>query len=99
MFAVIFRAKVGQQDAAYSETVKTMRQLAFEKYGCIDFIAVTEGLDEIAISYWESEQAIKDWRNDVDHQVAQKFGKNKWYQSYQVEVAEIKRSYATERTE
>ena len=38
MFAVIFRANPAAQGALYSQTVETMRALAFEKYGCVEFI-------------------------------------------------------------
>ncbi|WP_240435621.1 hypothetical protein [Photobacterium salinisoli] len=47
MFAVIFKAKTGEQDSQYAEMVKVMRDLAFEKYGCLDFIAVTEGVRKL----------------------------------------------------
>jgi heme-degrading monooxygenase HmoA len=94
MYAVIFRAKTGAQDALYSSTVERMRQLAFEKYGCLEFIAVTEGTDEIAISYWASEDAILKWRKDAEHTIAQEMGREKWYQSYTVQVVEIKREYS-----
>ena len=43
MYAVIFRARVGQPNADYHNMVGRMRDLAFERYGCRDFIAVTEG--------------------------------------------------------
>jgi hypothetical protein len=43
MSAVIFRARAGSQDDEYAKTVKMIRQLAFSKYGCIDFAAVKEG--------------------------------------------------------
>ena len=94
MFAVIFKARTGQQDLHYSETVATMRDLAFSKYNCQDFIAVTEGEQEIAISYWLSESDIQNWRRDSQHVVAQKSGREKWYTSYTVEVVEIKRRYS-----
>lgn len=94
MFAVIFKARVGNQDQAYSDAVARMRELAFDKYGCLDFIALTEGDKEIAISYWTDEQAIVAWRKDSEHQLAQQFGKQSWYKSYQVEVTEVKRSYS-----
>ncbi|MCE2593642.1 antibiotic biosynthesis monooxygenase [Motilimonas cestriensis] len=93
MYAVIFRAKPGIQDDEYSKTVANMRELAFEKYGCLDFVAVTEGDQEIAISYWESEQAIKQWKSDSEHALAQELGRTKWYESYIVQVVEIKREY------
>ena len=94
MFAVIFKAKTGRQDAQYSQTVATMRDLAFSKYNCQDFIAVTEGTQEIAISYWLTERDIQNWHKDAQHRVAQKIGRKKWYASYTVEVLEIKRSYS-----
>lgn len=93
MFAVIFKAKTGNQDQRYAETVATMRELAFSKYNCQDFIAVTEGEQEIAVSYWLSEIDIQNWHQDAQHAVAQKWGQEKWYSSYCVEVVEIKRRY------
>lgn len=96
MFAVIFKAKTGDQDSQYSETVATMRELAFGKYNCQDFIAVTEGEQEIAISYWLSESDIQNWHKDSQHAIAQKLGREKWYSAYTVEVVEIKRSYSFE---
>lgn len=94
MFAVIFKAKVGDQDAQYIEMVGILRDLAFERYNCQDFIAVTEGEQEIAISYWNNEQDIRNWYTDGKHEVAQKLGREKWYQSYVVEITEVKRSYS-----
>ncbi len=97
MYAVIFKAKVGQQNDEYLKTVGIMRELAFEKYGCLDFIAVTEGEQEIAISYWDNMEAIREWKNDPEHTLAQRKGQEAWYQSYTVQVVEIKREYAFER--
>ncbi len=94
MFAVIFKAKVGEQNQHYLDTVAIMRDLAFEQYGCIDFIAASEGEQEIAISYWQSEDDIKRWHQDSKHSVAQKLGQDKWYASYTVEVVEVKRKYS-----
>lgn len=93
MYAVIFRAKPGTQDDEYGKTVARMRELAFNKYGCLDFIAVTEGDQEVTISYWENEEAIRAWKNDAEHSLAQYAGQSKWYESYIVQVVEIKREY------
>ncbi|WP_194436980.1 antibiotic biosynthesis monooxygenase family protein [Vibrio fluminensis] len=94
MYAVIFKAKVGVQDEQYGKMVALMRELAFNHYHCQDFIAVTEGEQEIAISYWHSEEDIRNWHQDSQHQIAQQLGRDKWYQSYSVEVVEVKRRYA-----
>ncbi|MXR68620.1 antibiotic biosynthesis monooxygenase [Shewanella sp. JBTF-M18] len=93
MFAVIFRAKVAKLDARYAEMAAQMRQLAIDKYHCLDFVAVTEGEREIAISYWRSEADIQAWKQDGEHRIAQQLGREAWYESYKVEVVEIKRQY------
>lgn len=94
MYAVIFKAKTKEPDTHYSEMVKVMRDLAFSQYNCQDFIAVTEGDQEIAISYWQSEEDIRNWHKDSQHAVAQQFGRDKWYKSYVVEVVKVERSYS-----
>ncbi|TYK64314.1 antibiotic biosynthesis monooxygenase family protein [Colwellia echini] len=95
MYAVIFRAKPGIQDSEYGRTVTRMRELAFEKYGCLDFISATEGEgeQEVTISYWPNAQAISAWKSDAEHTLAQETGRAKWYDSYIVQVVEIKREY------
>jgi len=98
MFVVIFRAKPKTQDETYTKTVARMRALAFEKYGCLDFVAATDtgsdGEQEVAISYWESEAAIRKWKQDSEHLLAQESGRANWYESYTVQVLELKREYS-----
>ena len=89
MYAVIFRATVAELDDEYFRIAERMKDLAFEKYGCLDFISVTEGDEEIAISYWETEQHIRDWKNDPEHRLAQSKGHDKWYKSFSVEICKI----------
>ncbi|MBY5979583.1 antibiotic biosynthesis monooxygenase family protein [Ferrimonas balearica] len=93
MFVVIFRARVVQLDARYSTMAAQLRERALNQFGCLEFVAVTEGDEEIALSYWDSEAAIQAWREDSEHQVAQTLGKASWYQHYSVEVAQIQRRY------
>lgn len=93
MYAVIFRATLAQADDEYLRMAESLRDLAFSKYGCLDFVSLTEGKDEIAISYWESEQQILDWKNDPQHRRAQQAGREKIYESYSVEICEVNRAY------
>ena len=93
MYAVIFRAEIKQLDDQYVELASQMRTLAMEKYGCKEFTAVTEGTQEIAISYWESEEQIRAWKQDAEHLVAQQYGREEWYQSYRVQVMKVIREY------
>lgn len=93
MFVVIFKAKVRQFDDEYSQTAQRMRELALTEFGCLEFNAVTEGDQEIALSYWPSEDHIKAWKQHPEHLAAQKLGQQRWYESYSVEVVEVKRAY------
>ncbi|GGD74550.1 antibiotic biosynthesis monooxygenase family protein [Lacimicrobium alkaliphilum] len=95
MFVVIFRAKVREFDDEYSQTAARMRELAIKEFGCLEFSAVTEGSDEVALSYWPSEEHIRRWRAHPEHRAAQQRGKEKWYASYSVQVAEISRQYSS----
>ncbi len=93
MFAVIFRAKIAQLDDDYQATAEKIRRLAINQYGCLEFTSCREGDYEIAISYWESESQIVEWRTNSEHLIAQGKGRQKWYESYSVQVTEIKREY------
>lgn len=93
MIVVIFRATVSQLNEEYYEMARHLRELALSQYNCHEFKAVSDGTEEIALSYWESEDDIKAWKNNADHIIAQQLGRSEWYESYIVEIAEIKRSY------
>ena len=95
MYAVIFRAEIAELDDEYSAMGARMRDLAIGQYGCKEFIAVTEGSTELAISYWDNESQIRDWKNNPEHLAAQDKGKSKWYKSYTVRVVEVVREYSS----
>ncbi len=93
MYAVIFRATVARLDDQYHATARRLRRLAMERYGCLDFVAFSEGDRELAVSWWESEAQIRAWKADPEHRAAQALGRERWYRDYRVEVVEVKRDY------
>ena len=93
MYVVIFRATVRTLDAEYARAAARMRELALAEFGCLGFHAVTEGIEEIALSYWPDLSAIRAWKAHPEHLLAQQAGRERWYASYSVEVAEITRAY------
>lgn len=93
MYAVIFRAEINFLDPEYAETGSRLRDLAINHYGCTEFISAIEGHYEIAISYWPDLDSIQAWKENLEHQKAQRLGKSGWYQSYQVQVVEVLREY------
>jgi len=92
-YAVIFTAEIAGLDPEYAATAERLRRLAIERYGCRGFTSCTEGDREIAISYWDSEERIRAWREDPEHRAAQRQGRDRWYRSYRVQVVEIQREY------
>ncbi len=97
MYAVIFNAEInkltGNDVDLYTQMANELRKLAMQEYGCIEFNSVLEGSHEITISYWESMEQIKHWKQNYKHLIAQEFGRIKAYKSYKVQVVEILREY------
>ncbi|RPI65075.1 MAG: antibiotic biosynthesis monooxygenase [Ignavibacteriae bacterium] len=71
-----------------------LRDLALGLCNCREFVAATSAGQEISLSYWDSEEDIRAWKAQSDHVIAQQLGRKDWYTSYEVQVAEIKRSYS-----
>jgi len=93
MYAVIFTAIIKENDEEYLDMAKCMRAIAKEKYNCLDFQIMSDGEQEIAISYWPSLQHIENWKNDPEHIKAQALGRQRWYDRYKVQIVCIERQY------
>ena len=93
MYAVIFIAERCTCDARYDAMAAELRAIAVEKYGCLDFVSITDGEREITISYWSDLRQIQRWKKDPLHRKAQHLGRTQWYSSYRVEVVHICRRY------
>lgn len=93
MLVVIFRAKIRRPDRQYLQTASRLRELAIAEFGCLAFDAVTEGEQEVALSWWPSEAHIEAWRAHPEHVAAQRRGRSDWYQEYSVQVANVLREY------
>ena len=94
MYVVIFKAEAAKLDAEYSAMASQLRELALNQFNCIEFLAVTEGTQEVTLSYWHSLDDIQAWKANSTHVFAQQLGRSDWYSRYQVQIAEIKREYA-----
>lgn len=92
-YAVIFRARFRQPDERYGQMAAELRALALAQYNCIEFVALTEGDEEIAISYWDSLDDIRSWKQNETHRIAQSMGKEKWYDAYEVQLVQINKAY------
>ena len=48
----------------------------------------------ITVSYWDSLEVISNWKQQVDHQMAQRLGKSDWYEWYHVRICKVEREYS-----
>ena len=53
----------------------------------------------LSLSYWEDEAALKRWRDDADHRIGMKIGREEVFADYRIVVAEVTRDYAFSRPE
>jgi heme-degrading monooxygenase HmoA len=63
-----------------------------EPPGFIGVESVRETLG-ITVSYWESPDAISNWKKNAEHLEAQRLGHQQWYSSLRVRVAKVEREY------
>lgn len=91
-YAVIFSNLRTPGDEGYGVMAERMVALAAEQPGFLGIESVRDGLG-ISVSYWESLEAIGNWKKNAEHQVAQQIGRAQWYSSFRVRVARVEREY------
>lgn len=97
MYVVIFEVSIKPQaQARYLEIAQTLRAEVEKIEGFISierFSSLTNEGKLISVSYWESEKAIDQWREQSDHQSAQNEGRERLFSDYHIRVARVIRDY------
>lgn len=96
-YAVIFTSIRMEGDHGYSEMAKTMEDLAKTQPGYLGIESAREEIG-ITVSYWESLEAIANWRKNSEHVLAQSKGVKDWYQNYTVRICKVEREYSWEKS-
>lgn len=93
-YAVIFSSRRGADDQGYEQTAARMAELAAQQPGFLGAESA-RGADGfgITVSYWASEAAIRAWRAQAEHRVAQESGRARWYEHYEIRVARVERAH------
>lgn len=47
----------------------------------------------LSLSFWENKEAIQEWRNLLEHRIAQKKGRSGLFAKYRIRVAHVLRDY------
>jgi heme-degrading monooxygenase HmoA len=91
-YAVIFSSNRTESDNGYRAMAESMVKLASQQPGFLGVESVRENLG-ITVSYWESLEAIRNWKRNAEHQEAQRLGRQQWYSGFRVRVAKVEREY------
>ena len=97
MFAVIFEVTPTQQGKPeYLKIAGEIRGFLENRAGFISIERFESLVHEgklLSLSFWETEEAIAEWRNLLEHRMAQKEGKEALFASYRIRVAKVTRDY------
>lgn len=99
-YAVIFpNQRTAEDDEGYAKTAERMVELVCQQPGCLGFDSARDGQGfGITVSYWDSLDSIKAWRDHPEHIAAQLGGREKWYQHYDLHISKIEHSHKFQKT-
>lgn len=93
-YAVVFSSvRTQQDDAAYHKMSDRMVELARQQPGFLG-VESARGADGlgITVSYWSDRESIANWKANAEHLVAQRLGKERWYQSIRIRVCRVEKA-------
>lgn len=96
VIAVIFAStRTAEDDAGYAAMAQRMDALVREQEGFLSVESVRDSVSRqgITVSYWRDEACAVAWKSVAEHLVAQRTGRELWYDEYSVTVAEVTRTY------
>lgn len=90
-YAVVFSSRRTEGDRGYGIMSEKMEELASQQKG---FLGVESARDEglgITVSYWDSLDAIKNWKEHAAHKIAKDRGKNEWYKNFSLRICKVEK--------
>lgn len=90
-YAVIFSSQRTEGDNGYGIMAERMVELASQQKGFLGVESARDSQLGITVSYWDSLAAIKHWKENSAHLVAQERGKREWYNSFALRVCKVER--------
>ena len=94
-YAVIFSSRRTESDAeGYGEMNERMSELAAQQPGYLGIESYRNETGEGGtISYWKTEEDIRNWKAHWEHLRAQRMGRKQWYEYYHLQVCRVERAY------
>lgn len=103
MIAVIFEVTPKENGKAiYFEIAQALKNSLIKVDGFVSierFQSLSSPEKFLSLSFWRDEISVKQWREHLEHQVAQKRGKEELFQHYRIRVANVLRDYGSDTNE
>ncbi|EGQ8084604.1 antibiotic biosynthesis monooxygenase [Vibrio parahaemolyticus] len=100
MIAVLFEAMaVAEKRDRYFQLAEQLKPLLSDIDGFISierFQSTTSPDKFISLSWWKDEEAIKHWKKNVQHKLAQDEGKSTIFSFYKINVLTSTREYCSQ---
>lgn len=97
MIAVIFEVEPNKGcEDAYFDTAAELKPLLGEIEGFISierFESLAQPGKYLSLSFWENEEAVREWRTLESHRTAQSRGRSSIFKDYRLRVASVVRDY------
>ena len=96
-YAVIFTSVRTNVAEGYGDMAARMVELAHGQPGFLGVESARDASERrtvgITVSYWESAEAIRNWKQHAEHLIAQQTGRDRWYEAYKTRICKVERDY------
>jgi heme-degrading monooxygenase HmoA len=93
MLVILFRSKLTSSSDGYEELAEEMVELGKAMPGFVEFKSFkAEDGERLSVAWWKDQETLAAWRTNTRHQFAQQMGRERFYEYFNIEVAEIVRS-------
>jgi len=91
-YAVIFSSLRTNTNQDYDKVSERMMYLAKKQEGFLGVESVRDNLG-ITVSYWKDLDAIKNWKNNLEHSSAREKGREIWYDRFKIRICKVEKEY------
>ncbi len=91
-YAVIFTSHRTEGDHGYGKMTGKMVELASKQPGFLGVESARESVG-ITVSYWSDLESIKAWKQNAEHILAQRKGKEVWYAEFKTRISKVESDY------
>ena len=90
-YAVIFTSFRTGGDNGYAEAAKHILEIARQQPGFLGYESARQNMG-VSVSYWESLEAIRTWREHPEHIKVQERA-SEWYSANRIRICRVEKEY------